>query len=149
MPDGGSEAQPPQDDLVLLDSEPVKPKTTATGGTPSGATFTTNAEPANAGTGTGTNVSGKTAVIPVSQVHTQTVSSLAGRNMSNAEFIEAFGQPRNMGFLTATAGTDAGTKNTISTGCIPKCRFLCASHKYPAFQQPGAFRINALQSPGS
>jgi conjugative transposon TraM protein len=37
--------------------------------------------------------------------------------MSNADFIEAFGQPRNMGFLTATAKTDAGTKNTIST-CI-------------------------------
>ena len=94
---GDSEAQTPQDDLVLLDSEPAKTKTT--------------------GTGAGTNVSGKTAVIPVGQVREQTVSSLAGQNMSNADFIEAFGQPRNMGFLTATAGTSAGTKNTIFT-CI-------------------------------
>jgi conjugative transposon TraM protein len=198
---GDSEAQTPQDDLVLLDSEPAKPKTAGTGGaggtksrpqssiqqstqayhdinrtlgsfyekpredpekealkqeleelksrmdeseakrnlkeeqmemmeksfqmasrympTTTGTTLPAGTEPANAGmvTGAGTNVSGKTAVIPVSQVREQTVSSLAGQNMSNADFIEAFGQPRNMGFLTATAGTDAGTKNTIST-CI-------------------------------
>jgi conjugative transposon TraM protein len=193
---GGSEAQTPQDDLVLLDSEPVKPKTggmgsrpqssiqqstqayrdvnrtlgsfyekpredpekealkqeleelksrmdanetkrnmkeeqmemmeksfqmasrymPVTNGTPAGTTFPTNAEPATV-TGTGTSVSGKTAVIHVSQMHTQTVSSLAGQNMSDAEFVRAFGQPRNMGFITATAGTATGTKNTIST-CI-------------------------------
>jgi conjugative transposon TraM protein len=87
----------------------------ATTGTPAGATLPAGAEPATAGTGT--NVSGKTAVTTVSQVREQTVSSLAGQNMSNADFIEAFGQPRNMGFLTATAGTTSGTKNTIST-CI-------------------------------
>jgi conjugative transposon TraM protein len=200
-----SEAQTPQDDLVLLDSEPAQPKAAGTGGTKSrpqssiqqstqtyhdinrtlgsfyekpredpekealkleleelknrmdeseakrnlkeeqmemmeksfqmasrympgttgsaGTTFPAGAEPATAGVGTGagisagTNVSGKTAVIPVGQAHTQTVSSLAGQNMSNADFIEAFSRPRNMGFLTATAETAAGTKNTIST-CI-------------------------------
>jgi conjugative transposon TraM protein len=197
---GGSETQTPQDDLVLLDSEPAKPKTAGTGGTksrpqssiqqstqayhdinrtlgsfyekpredpekealkqeleelknrmdeseakrnmkeeqmemmeksfqmasrympvtagtPAGATFPAGSEPATAPAVTGTNVSGKTAVMPVSQVHTQTVSLLAGQNMSDAEFVRAFGQPRNMGFLTATAGTSAGTKNTIAT-CI-------------------------------
>jgi conjugative transposon TraM protein len=88
-----------------------------TAGTPAGTTFAANTEPVTAGTGAGTNVSGKTAVIPVSQVREQTMSSLAGQNMSDAEFVRAFGQPRNMGFLTATAGTDTGTKNTIST-CI-------------------------------
>jgi conjugative transposon TraM protein len=88
-----------------------------TTGTPAGTSLPANAEPANAGTGAGTNVSGKITVVPVSQVHTQTVSSLAGQNMSNADFIEAFGQPRNTGFLTATAGAAAGTKNTI-LACI-------------------------------
>jgi conjugative transposon TraM protein len=88
-----------------------------TAGTPAGTTFAANAEPEISGTGTVANVSGKTAVIPVSQVHSQTVSSLAGQNMSNADFIEAFGQPRNMGFVTATAGTTTGIKNTISA-CI-------------------------------
>jgi conjugative transposon TraM protein len=198
---GGNEAQTPQDDLVLLDSEPAKPKTAGTGGTgsrpqssiqqstqayrdvnrtlgsfyekpredpekealkqeleelksrmdasetkrnmkeeqmemmeksfqmasrympvtngtPAGATFPASAEPATGtGTGTATNVSGKTAVIPVSQVREQTVSSLAGQNMSNSEFIEAFGQPRNMGFITATDGAGSGMKNTVSA-CI-------------------------------
>ena len=206
---GGSETQTPQDDLVLLDSEPEKPKTTGTGGTggaknrpqssiqqstqtyhdinrtlgsfyekpredpekealkqeleelknrmdeseakrnlkeeqmemmeksfqmasrympgttgtAAGTNFPAGAEPATAGVETGAgisagaNVSGKTAVIPVGQVREQTVSSLAGQNMSDADFIEAFSRPRNMGFLTATAGTATGTKNTIST-CI-------------------------------
>ena len=200
---GDSEAQTPQDDLVLLDSEPAKTKTTGTGGTggtksrpqssiqqstqayhdinrtlgsfyekpkedpekealkqeleelknrmdeseakrnlkeeqmemmeksfqmasrympaatgtPAGTTFAANTEPVTVGTGAGTNVSGKTTVIPVGQVREQTVSSLAGQNMSDADFVRAFGQPRNMGFLTATAGTSAGTKNTISS-CI-------------------------------
>jgi conjugative transposon TraM protein len=205
---GDSETQTPQDDLVLLDSEPAQPKAAGTGGTKSrpqlsiqqstqtyhdinrtlgsfyekpredpekealkqeleelknrmdeseakrnlkeeqmemmeksfqmasrympgttgtaaGTNFPAGAEPATAGmgtgtgtgTGTGANVSGKTAVIPVSQVRRQTVSSLAGQNMSDADFVRAFGQPRNMGFLTATAGTATETKNTIST-CI-------------------------------
>jgi conjugative transposon TraM protein len=89
------------------------PMTTGTAGTP----FAANAEPATAGTGTSTNVSGKTTVIPVSQVREQTVSSLAGQNMSDADFVRAFGQPRNMGFLTATAGEQSGTRNTIPA-CI-------------------------------
>jgi conjugative transposon TraM protein len=62
----------------------------------------------------GTNTSGKTAVVPVSQFVEQTVSSLAGQNMSRQEFIEAYGQPRNMGFYTATAATAMERKNTIS-----------------------------------
>jgi conjugative transposon TraM protein len=33
--------------------------------------------------------------------------------MSGAEFIEAFGRPRNTGFLTATDGEENGVRNTI------------------------------------
>ena len=62
------------------------------------------------------NASGKTAVMPVGRVRTQAVSLLQAE-MSNAEFIEAYSLPRNMGFFTATGETDGGIKNTISA-CI-------------------------------
>jgi conjugative transposon TraM protein len=65
---------------------------------------------------TNQNVSGKTQVAPVSQVREKVVSALLPE-MSNAEFIEIYSKPRNMGFLTATAEAGAGTKNTISA-CI-------------------------------
>jgi conjugative transposon TraM protein len=63
------------------------------------------------------NVSGKTTAISVGRVQNQTVSSLAGQNMSNAEFIEAFSRPRNMGFNTVTSGEFSGTRNTLSA-CV-------------------------------
>jgi conjugative transposon TraM protein len=62
------------------------------------------------------NVSGKTRVVSVGAVRKQVVSSLQP-GMSGAEFIEAYGQPRNMGFITAAGQTDIGMKNTISA-CI-------------------------------
>jgi len=62
------------------------------------------------------NTSGKMSVVPVSGVREQTVSSLQSE-MSGAEFIETYSQPRNMGFLTVTGETDAGIKNTISA-CV-------------------------------
>jgi conjugative transposon TraM protein len=77
-------------------------------GTP-GTTGTASAEPHNA--------SGKTKVVPVSKVKTQTVSMLR-KEISDAEFLEILGKPRNMGFLTATAEPDGiGLKNTISA-CV-------------------------------
>jgi conjugative transposon TraM protein len=79
-----------------------------------GVTATPNAEPAMPAAST--NTSGKTTVIPVSAVREQTVSALQPE-MSGAEFIETYGQPRNMGFLTVTAETNAGLKNTISA-CV-------------------------------
>ena len=62
------------------------------------------------------SASGKTTVIPVSRVREQTVSSLQPE-MSSAEFIETYSQPRNMGFLTITGKTSSGIKNTISA-CV-------------------------------
>jgi conjugative transposon TraM protein len=189
---GGGETQTPSDDLVLLDSEPAKPKTGGTGGTQGrsiqnsaqtyrdmnrtlssfyekpredpekealrqeleelkarmdesetrknsvdnqlemmeksfqmaskympGMSGTQGAppaaEPASAGAGTG-NASGKTAVATVKQAGEQTVSALLPE-MSGAAFIETYSEPRNMGFLTATAQTGIGKKNTISA-CI-------------------------------
>jgi conjugative transposon TraM protein len=56
------------------------------------------------------------AVTPAGQVRERTVSALLPE-MSDAEFIEAYSQPRNMGFLTATHRTKTGAKNTISA-CI-------------------------------
>jgi conjugative transposon TraM protein len=61
-------------------------------------------------------VAGKAKVAPVSQVCEQTVSALLPE-MSNTEFIRAYGRPRNMGFLTAAGNADAGAKNTLSA-CI-------------------------------
>lgn len=62
------------------------------------------------------NASGKTNVVPVSQVRTQTVTALP-QEMTNTEILQAFSQPRNMGFFTATAEKQTETKNTI-TACI-------------------------------
>jgi len=61
-------------------------------------------------------VSRKATVVPVSQVRERTVSALLPE-MSDAEFIEAYSQPRNMAFLTATGEANTGMKNTISA-CI-------------------------------
>ncbi|KAA6316985.1 hypothetical protein EZS27_032792 [termite gut metagenome] len=62
------------------------------------------------------NVSGKTFVVPVSQVREQTVSALP-QKISDADRIQAFSQPRNMGFYTAGTTIQEATKNTI-TACI-------------------------------
>jgi conjugative transposon TraM protein len=59
------------------------------------------------------NVSDKAVVVPVSQVREQIVSALP-QEMSTEAFMEAFAQPRNMGFLTATAPTMTLPRNTIS-----------------------------------
>ena len=59
------------------------------------------------------NASGKTMVVPVTQFVEQTVSALP-QEMSGKDLIEAFSQPRNMGFFTPTAATATERKNTIS-----------------------------------
>jgi conjugative transposon TraM protein len=81
------------------------PGTAGTAGTPAAA-----AEPAQG------TVSGKTPVMPVDQVKEQAVSIMP-QEMSGAEFMEACGQPRNTGFVTVTAETEAAVKNTISA-CV-------------------------------
>ncbi|GHS99073.1 conjugative transposon protein TraM [Bacteroidia bacterium] len=63
-----------------------------------------------------TNTSGKTLVVPVSGVVEQTVSALP-QELSGKEVMQAFAQPRNMGFYTATAELAKERKNTISA-CI-------------------------------
>ena len=89
---------------------PASSGTMGTSGT--GATMSDDvAEPVP--TNTQNSAAGKTAVVPVAQVRERTVSALLPE-MSNAEFIETYSKPRNMGFLTATAETGAGIKNTIS-----------------------------------
>ncbi|KAA6310049.1 hypothetical protein EZS27_038579, partial [termite gut metagenome] len=62
------------------------------------------------------NTSSKTAILPVSQVRERTVSALP-QEISDADRIQAFSQPRNVGFHTATATAQRETKNTI-TACI-------------------------------
>jgi conjugative transposon TraM protein len=62
------------------------------------------------------NVPGKTAAVSVTQAREQTVSLLQPE-MSGLEFIEAYGQPRNMGFVTDVGETTAGTRNTLSA-CV-------------------------------
>ena len=62
------------------------------------------------------NASGKTNVVPVSQVKQRTVSALQ-QDMSSADVVKAFSQPRNFGFFTATHEVKAETKNTI-TACV-------------------------------
>jgi conjugative transposon TraM protein len=66
--------------------------------------------------GAGSNASGKMLVTPVAQVRKQTVSALLPE-MSDAEFVRAYSQPRNMDFLTAAGDTDTGVKNTIAA-CV-------------------------------
>jgi conjugative transposon TraM protein len=64
----------------------------------------------------GTDVSGKTLAVPVSQFVEQTVSALP-QEMSGKEVIHALAQPRNLGFFTATTGISTQRKNTLSA-CI-------------------------------
>ena len=54
----------------------------------------------------------KVKVQPVKQVH-QDVVSLLSAPMSNDEFIAAYSQPRNMGFLTAAGNEGVKDKNSI------------------------------------
>ena len=54
----------------------------------------------------------KVKVQPVKQVH-QNVVSLLSAPMSNDEFIAAYSQPRNMGFLTAAGNEGVKDKNSI------------------------------------
>jgi len=61
----------------------------------------------------GANLSGRTAVVPVAQFSEQVVSALP-QAMSNEEIIQAFSQPRNFGFITASSGTQVEQRNTIS-----------------------------------
>lgn len=83
-------------------------------------TPTTTPEPAENGNGnannSSSNASGKMTVVPVGQVNTQTVSALH-QNMSDADFMEAFSRPRNMGFITAYAESQTTVRNTI-TACV-------------------------------
>jgi len=82
--------------------------TNSTGATMPG-TSASNPEPAKNGNN---SVSGKAVIVPVGLVNTQTVSALP-QNMSNAEFMEAYSKPRNMGFVTAYAEKQTVFKNTI------------------------------------
>lgn len=67
-------------------------------------------------TATKANVSGKMPVAPVARVQEQVVSALLPE-MSDAGFIHAFSEPRNMGFLTVANESDVCERNTISA-CI-------------------------------
>ncbi len=58
----------------------------------------------------------KAVVQPVSQVRHNVVSLLAAP-MTDAEFIDAFSRPRNMGFVTAAGGEAVTDKNSISA-CV-------------------------------
>lgn len=62
------------------------------------------------------NASGKTQVVPVTQVTQRTVSALQ-QDMSSADVVQAFSQPRNFGFFTATNEVKAEAKNTIQA-CV-------------------------------
>jgi conjugative transposon TraM protein len=81
-------------------------------GTTAGASSTGEQQTTNSGT----NISGKTAVVSVSQVAEQTVSALP-QEMSGKYLMQAFAKPRNLGFFTATAEISKEHKNTISA-CI-------------------------------
>jgi conjugative transposon TraM protein len=95
------------------------PTNTANGsGTAFSGTQAATPEPAanRNGSNNSNNVSGKPVVVPVGQVNTQTVSALH-QNMSDADFMEAFSRPRNMGFITAHAEIQTTVRNTI-TACV-------------------------------
>jgi conjugative transposon TraM protein len=62
------------------------------------------------------NVSEKTAVVHVDRVSERTVSAILPE-ISNAEFINMYSKPRNMGFRTVTDNANQGMKNTFSA-CI-------------------------------
>lgn len=72
--------------------------------------------PIQGGAPTGETVSdGKSQKVvaqPVKQVR-QSVVSLLAAPMSNAEFVEAYSKPRNLGFLTAASNEGVEDKNTI------------------------------------
>ena len=63
-----------------------------------------------------TSVSEKAAVVAVDRVQERTVSALLPE-MSHAEFIQTYSQPRNMSFRTISDVTNTGTKNTVSA-CV-------------------------------
>jgi len=63
-------------------------------------------------TETGSSSRGAT-VVPAGQSHEQIVSALP-QEMSTEAFIEAFSQPRNMRFYTATSSMQAAPRNTIA-----------------------------------
>jgi conjugative transposon TraM protein len=95
--------------------------TNNTGATFPGTTQATAPEPAengnsNSNSNSGGSISGKMPAVPVGHVNTQTVSALH-QNMSDADFIEAFSRPRNMGFITAHAESQTAVRNTI-TACV-------------------------------
>jgi Bacteroides conjugative transposon TraM protein len=58
------------------------------------------------------NITEKVIPKPVSQVHHSVVSLLAAP-MDNDEFMEQYGKPRNMGFITAAGKEDMTDKNSI------------------------------------
>jgi conjugative transposon TraM protein len=62
--------------------------------------------------GSSAGQSGKVVAQPVKQVR-QNVVSLLAAPMSNEEFISAYSQPRNMGFITAAGNEDVQDKNSI------------------------------------
>jgi len=60
------------------------------------------------------NISGKTPVVPVTNIRDETISCLMPE-MSNAEFMDTYSKERNLGFLTAAGSINAEVvKNTIS-----------------------------------
>jgi len=65
---------------------------------------------------TGGNATGKYTVVPVTEYREKTVSMLQPE-MTATEFMEAYSQPRNLGFLTAATDTVARLKNTVGA-CI-------------------------------
>ena len=87
-----------------------------TAGTATGTLASSQVSAAEPAPATGVNVSGKTAVVPVDRVQQRTVSALLPE-MTDAEFIQTYSQPRNFGFRTVTDETSSGTKNTVSA-CI-------------------------------
>jgi conjugative transposon TraM protein len=106
-------------------------------------------EGTNATVGTkGTNVSGKTVVVPVSQVIEQTVSALP-QEMTGEDVMQAFSKPRNLGFLTAATDVSGLKKNTVSA-CVHadqtvsdgegvRLRLLedaCGQYNYPRKHRP-------------
>jgi len=62
------------------------------------------------------NVSGKTAVVPVTSVREQVVSMLS-QPISYSEFVETYSQERNIGFYSPETNNQAVEKNTIRA-CI-------------------------------
>ena len=89
-------------------------------GTPTAATPFANAAESSEAFITATNESGNvsrnTVATPVARMQEQPVVSQLNE-MTDAEFLDLFSEPRNMGFLTVSGEMKAGQKNTISA-CI-------------------------------